>query len=85
MINRANDSRKYRQSGELAVSDDVRERGGGYGPDLKLRCRYYSLSKDRKYKRVLLAGVAQTVEQLPCKQMVEGATPFTGSKIFAKL
>ena len=73
------------QSGELVVSDDVRERRGGYGPDLKLRCRYYSLSKDRKYKRVLLAGVAQTVEQLPCKQMVEGATPFTGSKIFAKL
>ena len=43
---------------------------------------YQFLVSLRKYKK---AGVAQTVEQLPCKQTVEGATPFTGSKIFAKL
>ena len=27
-------------------------------------------------KKVLLAGVAQLVEQLPCKQQVNGSSPF---------
>ena len=42
------------QSGELVVSDEIRRRGG-HGPDAKSRVRYYSLSKDRKNKRVWMS------------------------------